>query len=51
MSKIEFSMGVLVDGIYPLLFMIATKKTWYNRLRFWLFFKFFPFEFKRWIDE
>ncbi len=51
MNKIEFSMGELTDGGYPFLITVAVKKTWLNRLRFWLFFKFFPFEFGRWIEE
>jgi len=48
MSKIVFTMGDLVEGVYPMQFTVATPRTWYNRLRFWLFFKFFPFEFKGW---
>ena len=31
--------------------VIAIKRTWYNRLRFWLFFNFFPFAFKAWIEK
>jgi len=50
MSKIVFTIGEVVDGFYPMEFTIVTKRTWYNRLRFWLFFKFFPFEFKEWQD-
>lgn len=51
MDKIEFSMGIPTDGEYPLLFTMVIKRTWYNRLRFWFFFKFFPFEFRRWLDD
>lgn len=56
MTKIEFTLGdPVTEGescpIYPFLFTVAIKKTWYNCLRFWLFFKFFPFEFKGWIKE
>lgn len=36
------------SGAYPLLFTVPICKSWYNRLRFWLFFKFFPFKFKEW---
>lgn len=48
MAKIIFTMGEPTEEVYPLQFTICMKKTWYNRLRFWLFFKFFPFEFRGW---
>jgi len=51
MDKIEFSMGKLTSGEYPLLITVVIKKTWYNRLRFWLFFKFFPFEMRGWKEK
>lgn len=50
MDKTVFSMGELTDSEYPFLITVAVKKTWYNRLRFWLFFKFFPFKFKEWLN-
>jgi len=50
MGEIKFTMGELTEGVYPLEFTIVTEKTWYNCLRFWLFFKFFPFEFRGWVD-
>lgn len=54
MSRIVFTMGEKqneedISGLF--LFNVPIGKTWYNRLRFWLFFKFFPFEFKEWLDE
>ncbi len=54
--KITFSMGEMADNskdesfsaCYPLEIAVPMKRTWYNRFRFWLFFKFFPFEFRKW---
>jgi len=56
--KITFSMGEVVDSsmenicqayrYYPLEITVPMKRNWYNKLRFWLFFKFFPFEFRKW---
>ena len=37
--------------IHPFQFTIVVAKTWCNRLRFWLFFKFFPFTFQRWEND
>jgi len=51
MDKITFTMGEATGGMYPFEITVTLKKTWYNRLRFWLFFKFFPFEFQGWIEE
>jgi len=58
MEKITFSMGEVVDSskdepcsaycYYPLEITVPMKRTWYNRFRFWLFFKVFPFEFRKW---
>jgi len=31
-------------------FLFYVRKTWVNRVRYWLFFKFFPFKLKRWVD-
>ena len=50
-DKIVFTMGdPPKEGVEV---TVPIKKTWYNRLRFWLFFKFFPFKFKEWgkVDE
>ena len=62
MSKIVFTMGQrenktdtnsnwLGISYVPILFTISVKKTWYNRFRYWMFFKFFPFDFKEWVDD
>lgn len=50
MNKIVFTMGELVDDTYPFEITVAIRKTWYNRIRFWLFFQFFPFKFKEWLN-
>ena len=52
--KITFTLGELessLSGAYPIGVMIPMKRTWYNRFRFWMFFKFFPFEFKEWTED
>ena len=51
MAKVEFSLGELSEGTYPLLFSVKVKKTLSNQLRFWLFFKFFPFELRGWTED
>ena len=54
MSKITFTMGepqASLPGAWTIQVTIPMKRTRYNRFRFWLFFKMFPFEFKEWIDE
>ena len=50
-NKIVFTLGYPVDGFYPMEFTVVLKKNWYNRFRYWMFFRFFPFDFKEWINE
>ena len=38
MDKIVFTMGELTDVAYPFEITVATRKTWYKRMRFWLLF-------------
>ncbi|MBU0598955.1 hypothetical protein KKF61_08295 [Patescibacteria group bacterium] len=55
MAKIEFTLGDPATeaenkSVCPIIVTIYIKKTWLNRFRFWLFFKFSPFCFSRWIE-
>ncbi len=54
MKKIVFTMGDKAtdsEECAPLEFTIPIKRTMLNRVRFWLFFKFFPFKFKEWLNN
>ena len=41
---LRLMMGEPTEGIYPLMFQLKDKRTLSNRLRYWLFSKFFPFK-------
>jgi len=52
MTKIVFTMGESQDAeSRPIEVTVVVKRTWYNRFRFWLFFKFFPFDLKEWRND
>ena len=43
--NITISIG---EGIYNTSFNFYVKKTLYNRFRYWMFCKFFPFKVEKW---